>query len=115
MCNLLEYSDNYADSSVSMWQFKRDEENVADDGNPADVTTDDSSCFKYKSDLLGNLAASAAGANGVLENGKLVVPLKYLSIFFRSLEMPLINCKLQLELSWTNNSVMSNTGGATKI
>ena len=36
----------------------------------------------------------------------IVVPLKYLSNFFRSLEMPLINCKIYLELNWNNNCVM---------
>ena len=34
------------------------------------------------------------------------MPLKYLSNFFRSLEMPLINCKIHLELNWNNNCVM---------
>ena len=32
--------------------------------------------------------------------------LKYLSIFFSSLEMPLVNCKIHLELNWNNNCVM---------
>ena len=35
-----------------------------------------------------------------------MVPLKYLSNFFRSLEMPLVNCKIHLELNWNNNCVM---------
>ena len=87
---------------------KRDEQNMTDAGNPADTTTDDSSSFKYKSSLLGNPSAT-----GVLRNAKIVVPLKYLSNFFRSLEIPLINCKIHLELSWTNNCVMSNIVGAT--
>ena len=37
---------------------------------------------------------------------KIVVPLKYLSNFFKSLEMPLINCKIHSELNWNNNCVM---------
>ena len=86
MYNSLEYSDNYADSSGSLYQFKRDEQNIGADGNLVNVTTVNSSTFKYKSSLLGNLAAT-----GVLENAEIVVPLKYLSMFFRSLEMPLIN------------------------
>ena len=45
---------------------------------------------------------------------KIVVPLKYLSNFFRSLEMPLINCKIHLELNWSNNSVMCDQNGETK-
>ena len=43
--NLIEHSDNYSDTSGSLWQFKRDEQNM-NNGNPANVTTDDSSSFK---------------------------------------------------------------------
>ena len=107
MYNLLEYSDNYADSYGSLWQFKRDEQ-IMNNENSADVTTDDSSSFKYKSSLLGNTSAT-----GVLRNAKIVVSLKSLSNFFRSLEKPLINCKIHLELSWTNNCVMPSICGAT--
>ena len=99
MYNLLEYSDNYADSSGSLWQFKRDELNVTT--NP-DVATDNSRSFKYKSSYLG-----APTATGALNSVKLVVPLKYVSNFFRSLEMPLLNCKINLELSYTKNCVLS--------
>ena len=87
MYNLLEYSDNYADSSGGLHQFKRVEINM-NNRNLANVTTDDSIYFKYKSSVLRNLVAAAAAANGVLENSKRVVPLKYLSNFFRSLEIP---------------------------
>ena len=107
MYNLLKYSDNYADSG-SLWQFKRDEQNMADAGNPDNVTTADSSSFKYKSSLLG-----APNATGVLENAKIVVPLKYFSNFFRSLEMSLINCKIHFELNWTKICVMSSVPGVT--
>ena len=107
MYNLREYSDNYEDSSGSLYQFKRDEQNFNTGGNIADVTTNDSPSFKYKSSLLGN-----AGADGTL-NAKIVVPLKYLSNFSRSLEMPLINCKINLELNWIQNCVMLNIAGAT--
>ena len=51
MYNLIEYSDNYLDTSGSLWQFKRDKQNMAN-GNPANVTTADSSSFKYKSSFL---------------------------------------------------------------
>ena len=43
----------------------------------------------------------------------IVVPLKYLSNFFRSVEMPLINCKIYLELNWTKYCVVSTIAGAT--
>ena len=51
MYNLLEYSDNYADSSGSLYQFKRDEQNINNAGIPNGVTTDNSTSFKYKSSL----------------------------------------------------------------
>ena len=44
MHNLIEYSNNYSDTSESLWQFKRDEVS----NNNADLTIDDSQSFKYK-------------------------------------------------------------------
>ena len=51
MYSLIEYTENYSDTSASLWQFKRDEKNM-NNGNPANVTTADSSSFKYKSSFL---------------------------------------------------------------
>ena len=122
MYNLLECSDNYADSSGSLWQFKRDEQNMTNAGNPDNVVTANSSSFKYKSSFLEglnfrNIAANTnpdiANAHRLFTNAKIVLPLKYLSNFFRSLEMPLINCNTDLELNWTKNCVMSSIAGAT--
>ena len=48
MYKLVEYNDNYLDTSGSLCQFKRDKQNMNNE-NPASVTTDDSSYFKYKS------------------------------------------------------------------
>ena len=77
-------------------------------GNTCDVTAGDSSPFKYKSSILGNPTADEA-----LRNAKIVVPLRFLSNFWRSLEMPLINCKLHLKSNWNKNCVMSNVDGNT--
>ena len=64
-----------------------------------------------------NVAANAnpdiAAAHRLFTNAKIVVPLKYLSNFFKILGMPLINCKIHLELNWTKNFVMSSIAGAT--
>ena len=82
MYNLIEYSDNYSQRLGSLRQFKGDE--IEED---VDLTVDvnhipnDSLSFKYKSSLTTN-------ENGV----NIAVPLKYLSNFWRSLEMSLINC-----------------------
>ena len=105
MYNLIEYSDNYADSSGSLYHFKRDESPVNDTGNLLNVALDNSTSFKYKASLLGK-ATDADGNDRSLKNAKIVVPLKYLSNFFRPLEMPLINFKCHLELNWNNNCVI---------
>ena len=87
MYNLIEYSVNYSDTSGSLWHLKRDEIT-----NNADVTNDDNApSFKYKASLIGD-----TGNNGRKNGIKIAVPLKYLSNFWRSLEMPLINCKVEL-------------------
>ena len=101
--NLIEYSDNYQDSSATLYQYKRGEQ--PEDNAVADLAADNSSSFKYKIKLLGNVtrvAGNAAGARRL--NVKIVVPLKYLSNLFRSLEMPLINCKVKLNLAWKKNA-----------
>ena len=103
MYNLIEYNDNYSDTSGSLWQFKRDktEEDV-------DLTVDDnhisnnSSSFKCKSSLPAN-------RNHI----KIAVPLKCLSNFWRSLEIPLINCKVELSLTWDPNCVLCTLAGAS--
>ena len=116
MYNLLEYSDNYTDSSGSLWRFKRDEQNITAAGIPNGITTDNSSSFKYKSSFLELIATDVAAvgnvaANRIFHNAIIAVSLKYLPNFFRSLEMPLINCKIHLELSWDKNCVMSSIAG----
>ena len=100
--NLIEYSDNYQDSSATLYQYKRDE--PPEDDAVADLTADNSSSLKNKISLLGNPVV----ANNIARiNVKVVVPLKYLSNFFRSLEMPLINCKIKLNLIWKKECVLS--------
>ena len=79
MYNLIEYSDKYQDSSATLYQYKRDEPPEAD--AVADLKANKSSSFKYKINLLGH----PVHAGGIARrNVKVVVPLKYLSNFFRS-------------------------------
>ena len=97
--NLIEYSDNYQDSSATLYQYKRDE---PPEGDPIpNLAVNNSSSFKYKVELLGD---PVVANNIARRNVKVVVPLKYLSDFFRSLEMPLINCKIKLNLTWKKNA-----------
>ena len=106
MYNLIEYSDNYQDSSATVYQYKRDEPPEA---NAIDnLTVDNSNSFKYKVSLLGN---PVVADNIAKRSVKVVEPLKYLSNFFRSLEMPLINCKIKLNLTWKKECVLSSDAG----
>ena len=73
--------------------------------NPVNVALHNSTSIKYKASRLGK-ATDADGNDRLLKNAKIVFLLKYLSNFFRSLEMPLIKCKIHLELNWNNNCVM---------
>ena len=70
MYNLIEYSDNYSDTSGSLWQFKRD-----DIERDVDLTTDNASSFKYEANLISDTVAD--GANRKKENVKIAVQLKY--------------------------------------
>ena len=70
MYNLIEYSNNYSDTSGSLWQFRRDAE------NPGNVSAANSTSFKYKSSFFKPLIAADSG---VFKNVKIAVPLKYLS------------------------------------
>ena len=101
MHNLIEYNDNYSDTSGKLCQFKRDKSPINKDENPANVVTNNSSSFRYKSSILGKTVA-----DGILKKIKLSVPLKYLTNFSQSLEMPMINCKIHLEFNWVENCLM---------
>ena len=72
------------------------------------MTNDDNApLFKHKASLIGNTEAN--GTNGV----KIDVPLKCLSNFWRSLEIPLINCKVELSLKWIENCVLTSAAIGT--
>ena len=87
MYNLIEYSDNYSDTSRIFWQFKRDEVPA----NNVDLTIDNSQSFKCKVTLTGK-TGDYVDPSTFVKDTKIVVSLKYLSNFWRPLEMPLINC-----------------------
>ena len=72
---------------MKMWHKITNNGNVTNDNNALS--------FKYKASIIGNTEA-----NGTKNGVKIAVPLKYLSNFWRSLEMPLINYKIELSLNW---------------
>ena len=66
--NLIEYSDNYSDTSGILWKYKRHELPVTNDVNPDNFSANNWSLFKYKSGILAKPAA--IGNNGVLKKCK---------------------------------------------
>ena len=97
MYNLIEYSDNYSKTSGSLWQYYKDDPN----DNLAN-----SESFKSKVKITGS---TPAGGN--TKDVKIIVPLEYLSNFWRTLEMPLINCEVSLFLTWSSTCVITNSTG----
>ena len=97
MYNLIEYSDNYSKKSGSLWQYYKDELFLNANGAIADFPADNnnSGSFKFKTKVAGRIG------NNDQKVVKIRVPLKYLSKFWRTLEMPLINCKINLILTWS--------------
>ena len=81
MYSFIEYSDNYADSSGSLYQFKRDESPMKDAGNPLNVALDKSASLKYKANLLGK-ASDADGNDRSLKKCKSSSTFKIFIQFF---------------------------------
>ena len=101
MYNLIEYSDNYSKTSGSLWQYYKDDPN----DNLAN-----SESFESKIKITGKTPL-----DGNTKDVEILVPLKYLSNFWRTLEMPLINCKVELILTWSNTCVITNSTGEGKF
>ena len=106
MYNLIEYSDNYAKTTGSLWQYCKDI--PAQNGNTNDVITEFTEgnltdSFNFKLKITGRTG------NGGTKDVEIMVPLKYLSNFWRTLEMPLINCEVNLILTWSSTCVLIAT------
>ena len=109
MYNLIEYRDNYSKTSGSLWQYCKDTPAV-DNNNPiinfAENNLTDSFNFKVK-------ITGQTGNDGT-KNVEIMVPLKYLSNFWRTLEMPFINCEIDLILTWSTNCLIVSTNVANQ-
>ena len=79
------------------------------------MTIDNFQSFKYKAALLGKTANAVNNTNSSVKDAKIVVPLKYLSNFWRSSEIPLINCEVFLELNWIEDCILSSTRDSAKF
>ena len=96
MYNLLEDSKNCRKTTGILWSYYKDEKS-----NPL---SSNSESFKYKTSTVGKTPED----NDLLTNAKLFTPLKYLSNFWRSLNIPLINCEVELILTWSKNCVLAD-------
>ena len=105
MYNLIEYSDNYAKTTGSLWQHCKDipARNVNNEIIAFDVNNVTYS-FNFKAKITGQ-----TGNDGT-KDVEIIVPLKDLSNFWRTLEMPLINCEVNLILAWSSNCALIATG-----
>ena len=94
MCNLIEYSKNYSKTSGTSWNYYKD------------ISTGpiaNSESFKYKTSITRKTAN-----DGNAKRVKSSVQLKYLSNFWKILDMPLINCEVSLTLTWSKNCVLTD-------
>ena len=96
---LIEYSDNYSKTLESLCQYYSVELALNESG------------------VIVNFPGHSASFKFKISNGKkyveIMVPLKYLTNFWWTFEMPLINCKTNLILTWSNKCVLSNDTKAT--
>ena len=108
--NIAQISSN----NKTLWFYSKDEANNFDNNI---VNTNNFKSFKNKAKLLENTVAQLGPnlRNEILRNATIVVPLKYLSNFWRSLEIPLINCKVELKLEWAKCCFFSVVGNENNI
>ena len=105
MYNLLEYSKKYRKTIGNLWNYYRDE--------PSNPPFSNSESFKYKTSITGNSYNVDDGEGGYdadkvgKNETKIVVPLKYLSNFWRTSNIPLISCEIELILTWSKNCALA--------
>ena len=102
MYNLIEYNDAYSKTSWSLWQCSGDKPALDNNNNVIGFPVDNNNSivFKFKQQITGQTG------NGATKDVEIMVPLKYLSTFWRTLEMSLINCEISLQLKWSRNRIL---------
>ena len=116
MYNLLEYHDNFSMTSGSLWNYYRDAVNDANENNAASNCmlnknkTTKSKSFKHKTKIIGSTSA-----NNSRLDVEAVVPLKYLNNFWKSLDLSLISCEIELDLRWAKNCLISEVSRTAAV
>ena len=102
MYNLLEYSKNYSKTTGSLWNYYRDEP-YGGAYNNRNYSIKDPKSFDCKTSITGKLES-----NNTEKETEIVVPLKQLSNFWRTLGMLLIDCEVNVTLTWSENCVLTS-------
>ena len=100
--NLIEHSNNFSKKSGSLWHYCRDD--------PSDNIAESKS-FKIEINIKGKTTTAAVNTNYV----KIALPLIYLTNFWRTLKMPLINCEITLILTCSENCVITSANGKQNL
>ena len=109
MYNLIEYGNNYSKTSGSLWQYCKDIPVVHNNNAIANFSENNlTSLFNFKAKMTGQ-----TGDDGT-KNFEIIVLLKSLSTFWRTLEMSLINCEINLILTWPTICVIVSTNVANQ-
>ena len=110
MYSLIEYIDNYSKRSESLWKYCKEIPAVNNAGNIIDFNgANATDSFNFKTKIKGQ-----TNCDGII-NIEILVPLKYLSNFWRNLEMPLINCEAEPILTWSAGWVIIYTDVANQV
>ena len=109
MYNLIEYSGNYAKTTGSVWQYCKD---IPARNNNDEITVfrrnNLTDSFNFKAKITGQTDDDGT------KNVEIMVPLKYLNNFWRTLEMPLINCEVNLILTWSSACILAAVDDANQ-
>ena len=105
MYNLLEQSKNYKKTTGSLWNYYKHEPNNGIDSNNITHSISNSEFFDYKANFKQN---GVTHDNLTKHHVKIVIPLKHLSNFSRRLNIPLINCEVELILTWFKSCALIN-------
>ena len=116
MYNLIEYSDNSKRSGNS-WQYCKDIPALNDAGAIVYFNgNNETDSFNFKTKITGKTASNNNDGNiAGRVDVEIMVPLKYLSNFWRTLEMPLNNCENEVIFTWSRNSVVISSNIADQI
>ena len=102
MYNQIGYSENYSKPCGSLWHYCKDIPTVNNDDNMVDFNgANATDSFNFKTKRTGQ-----TDNNGRIDDVKIIVSLKYLCNFWTTLEMPLVNCKVNLILTYSANCVI---------